>query len=157
MAQVSGSLALDLTKVQREIVRHVADELTRTEPTALEREHGAPVPLDKLARTVSVEVVKSVLPALAEIGVKLNALTELVKAEAARRDRMMVRPDMATAEFRAVREPVQYGPGQGPAWAPEEPAVANVGPYEVVVDPGAPITEEAEYAEWEAQKAERDQ
>lgn len=100
--QVSGSIALDLSKVVRETVRATVDELVRTEPTEQEREHGVPLAVDVLARTVSVEVVRSVMPALAEISNQLNELTALVRAEMARGQRM-------TGEIPVV---VGYG-GQG--------------------------------------------
>lgn len=102
--QVSGSISLDLHKVVRDTTRSVLDELTRTQPTESERDHGVPLPLDTLADRVTAQVISEIGPAIAEINTKLEALTVMTTAEFQRRDRLQVRPDLATSEFKTIRD-----------------------------------------------------
>ena len=127
MGQVSGALSLDMTRVEHAVAQATVTELVRME----RRSNEATTPLEDLAEAVTAHVVAEIGPALASVHAKLDELLALTVAEAQRRDRIRVRPDMANGEFRTIRDEhgqvvAELDPaalaarGQGPAWAPEE-------------------------------------
>src|SRR5690606_14587877 len=81
LTQVSGSISLELGKVVRETARAtLAGLLTRTAP------EGEVTPLEEISATVAASVAEAVMPALAELGAKIDRMTALLenvaKAEA---------------------------------------------------------------------------
>jgi hypothetical protein len=118
MTQVSGSISLELGKVVRETRDAVITELVRTVLTEDERENGIPVPLNKVSDAVAVPVLQAVMPALASIERKLDVLTELIRSESERRDRLANGP--VTGEIPRITDEDLTRRGQGPAWTPKE-------------------------------------
>lgn len=98
MTQVSGSISLELGKVVRETTRAtLAGLLTRTAP------EGEVTPLEEISSTVAASVAEVVMPALAELGAKLDRLNgfleDVAKAEAIVRRATGTRPAASVLEW----------------------------------------------------------
>lgn len=77
MTQVSGSISLELGKVVRETTRAtLAGLLARTAP------EGEVAPLEEISGSVAASVAEAVMPALAELGAKLDRMAALLESVA---------------------------------------------------------------------------
>lgn len=115
MAHVSGSISLDMGRVERGVSTTVLEELLRRPKP----DDDEATPLERIATAVTVEATRAIMPALADLGAaltpaladiggalhgiaeRLDRLESLVKAEAERGNRLALGLS-GTGEFPTV-------------------------------------------------------